>query len=157
MPLADDRRAVTTTKSDAFSAPMGMVNIPAFQAGSNELSIPEPKLAEAYTKLGREDLADCVRRGKVHQQLWSCIGSKPTIGKIVGLANLAAKSSDSECKVGSEEGAVVDLGRWCEVMAEKYQGNEVLIRLMGDDQLSWSERCEIKEGVEGVEGIMSSP
>lgn len=152
--LANVIRAVTTTKSDAFAAPMGLVDIPRFQSGSNDLSVPEQRLVEAYTELGRVDLADCVRGGKVHQRLWSCIGSRPAIGKIKGLTSLSPETSETDISESAVGLAVdVDLARWCRVMAERYKENEVLRRLMDGDQLSWAERCAIKEGVE----LMSSP
>lgn len=144
---------MTTTKSDAFTAPMGLVDIPKFQSGSNDLSIPELKLAEAYTKIGRGDLAVCVRGGKVHQRLWSCIGSRPTIGKVKGLVNLA-QLNDTAIRIESDLGTGADLAEWCEWVVGRYQENEVLTRLMREDSLSWEERCAIKER---VEGDMSSP
>lgn len=128
---------------------MGLVDIPQFQSGSNDLSIPELKLAQAYSELCREDLADCVRGGKLHQRLWSCIGSRPTMGKVRGLADLAHWDNE-EFKFERKEDMALELGDWCERMVGVYQKNEVLVRLMDDDLLSWKERCAIKEGVEGV-------
>lgn len=149
---------------------MGLVDIPKFQTGSNDLSPHEIQLAKAYTELGRPDLGDCVREGKLHQRLWSCIGSKPTIGKIQGLADSSDltrpfdlalvrprdihKNEGGRPQTGKVEEPVLALAEWCEVMVETYKGNEVLVRLIAD-QMSWTERCAIKEGVDVEETTLS--
>lgn len=40
-----------------------------FQMGDNQLSIEEKMLCEAYEQRGRNDLAECVRNGRVYQRL----------------------------------------------------------------------------------------
>jgi hypothetical protein len=69
----------TTTKAEAFAAPKWAFDTEAFDYGDNTLSKEEILLAQAYESLGRNDLADCVRGGKVFQRLHRIIlGWKPS-------------------------------------------------------------------------------
>ncbi|KAE9398049.1 hypothetical protein BT96DRAFT_921044 [Gymnopus androsaceus JB14] len=61
------RLAYTASKSEAFAAPLALVDVEAFFNGVNELSPNEEELAKAYEESGRADLAACVSAGKVYQ------------------------------------------------------------------------------------------
>lgn len=62
-------RAYVTTKSEAFCAPMGMFWNEEWAEGSNALTKDEHLLIETHERMGRPDLADCVRNGRIYQRL----------------------------------------------------------------------------------------
>jgi len=66
--------AYTTTKEEAFSAPLAFVNIGEFYDGHNDLSELENTFAAAFDTLERPDLAAFVRSGKKYQRLPFVIG-----------------------------------------------------------------------------------
>ena len=68
--LANTIRTSVGSKWEAFAAPMALWDTELYFGGSNDLSIGEKELYDNYIKLGRQDLADCVREGKVYQRLW---------------------------------------------------------------------------------------
>lgn len=74
--------------AEAFAAPLALVDVNAFFDGNNELSPYEAKLAEAYDELGRTDLGDCVRKGKLYQRLSMIIGQPPDWVQIQALQEL---------------------------------------------------------------------
>jgi hypothetical protein len=85
----------TSTKAEAFAAPKWAFDTEAFDHGDNALSKEEVILAEAYESLGRDDLADCVRGGKVFQRLHRIIlnwtpsdrGDKRILAAVNGLTD----------------------------------------------------------------------
>jgi hypothetical protein len=56
-------------KLEAFAAPAAIIDYMSLTKASNDLSPGEQQLVDEYNKLGRSDLADCVRGGKVYQRL----------------------------------------------------------------------------------------
>lgn len=112
---------------------MGLVEIRAFEAGSNDLSPAENKLATSFEQLDRKDLAHCVRTGKVHQRLRAMIGGIPSIGMIRGLTDAVGLGQTSE---------VSDLATWCETVWVNHRLDEVLSRLVNEEEMTWKERCE---------------
>jgi hypothetical protein len=85
----------TTTKAEAFAAPKWAFDTDAFDDGDNTLSKEEILLAESYESLGRHDLAECVRGGKVFQRLHRIIlgwqpsdrGDKKILAAVNGLTD----------------------------------------------------------------------
>ncbi|KAF9072361.1 hypothetical protein BDP27DRAFT_428575 [Rhodocollybia butyracea] len=77
--IIDWEWAYTASKSEAFAAPLALVDVEAFFDGVNDLSPGEEKLAKAYEELGRPDLAACVRTGKVYQRLPMIVGQAPDV------------------------------------------------------------------------------
>lgn len=67
----------TTCRADAFCAPVACLNW-AFFEGDNSLCPREVALMEAYRRMGRYDLAECVKQGKKFQRLRSQILVKDT-------------------------------------------------------------------------------
>jgi hypothetical protein len=65
---ADADRSYTTCKAEAFAAPMCFLTSN-FDAGSNNLAPYELALMDAYSQVGRIDLARLVRGGKPFQRL----------------------------------------------------------------------------------------
>lgn len=99
-------------------------------------------MAEAYTALGRPDLADCVRGGKVHQRLGASIRRVPSLAMMRGLADALAVAPGGSVPFPTDCG---NLARWCEWMAERcWNHDPVLRRLMAGNQSSWTERCGVK-------------
>ena len=58
-------RAYVTTKEDAFARPVAFTS----SEGSNDSTPNEDVLIQAYLELGRADLADCVRGGRLYHRL----------------------------------------------------------------------------------------
>lgn len=48
---------------------MGLIKNSTYYSGSNELSYAEVELMDAYKRLGRPDLAECITLGKPYQWL----------------------------------------------------------------------------------------
>ncbi|KAF8903325.1 hypothetical protein CPB84DRAFT_1774571, partial [Gymnopilus junonius] len=67
--------AYTTTKEEAFAAPLAFIDIGAFYDGQNNLSDLENAFAGAFDLLQRPDLAMLVRGGKKYQRLPFVIGT----------------------------------------------------------------------------------
>ncbi|WVQ77744.1 hypothetical protein IAR50_007434 [Cryptococcus sp. DSM 104548] len=80
--LRDDERHITgvldwewtcvTTKSEAFSSPLGLHALDlqgSWEEGSNHLHAEELIMVEAFEKLGRPDLGDCIRHGRLYLRL----------------------------------------------------------------------------------------
>ncbi|WWD18192.1 hypothetical protein CI109_102641 [Kwoniella shandongensis] len=67
--LIDWEWAYVTTKAEAFCAPVGLYLTPAYINGNDDLSKEEHLLIAAHERLGRPDLADCVRNGRIYHRL----------------------------------------------------------------------------------------
>jgi hypothetical protein len=67
-------RAITMPKAVAFGGPEWMWGVGPLWDLSNNLSNDERYLRECYIVNGREDLADCVTEGRIHQRLNCFIG-----------------------------------------------------------------------------------
>jgi hypothetical protein len=116
-------RAFTASKSEAFAAPLALVDIEPFFDGSNKLSANETRLSIAFERQNRPDLADCVRGGKVWQRLPMVVGQYPDIAMLKGLENAIT---------GVESGEMPSFDAWAEnLIKNKYNGDETLKRLRG--------------------------
>ncbi|KAJ3888100.1 hypothetical protein GG344DRAFT_54366 [Lentinula edodes] len=103
--------AYTASKSEAFAAPLALVDVNPFFDGINDLSSNEEHLVNAYNKYGFPDLAKCVRDGKVYQRLPMVIGQQPDLVQLRALEHaLTGKTLD--CAVNIET-----VGEWVEDMA----------------------------------------
>ncbi|WVW80440.1 hypothetical protein I302_102422 [Kwoniella bestiolae CBS 10118] len=68
--ILDWEWAYVTTKAEAFSTPYIFNRTGEYIfLGSNEMTEDEKSLIETYVRLGREDLADCVRNGRLYTRL----------------------------------------------------------------------------------------
>nr|XP_019007641.1 uncharacterized protein I206_07656 [Kwoniella pini CBS 10737]OCF46422.1 hypothetical protein I206_07656 [Kwoniella pini CBS 10737] len=67
--IIDWEWAYVTTKSDAFSTPHFFNRTFAYMKGSNSLSHAEDLLIECYKRHGRDDLAECVKEGKLYLRM----------------------------------------------------------------------------------------
>ncbi|KAJ3899827.1 hypothetical protein F5879DRAFT_975291 [Lentinula edodes] len=103
--------AYTASKSEAFAAPLALVDVNPFFDGINDLSSNEEHLVNAYNKYGFPDLAKCVHDGKVYQRLPMVIGQQPDLVQLRALEHaLTGKTLD--CAVNIET-----IGEWVEDMA----------------------------------------
>ncbi|KAH7870100.1 uncharacterized protein C8R40DRAFT_1073555 [Lentinula edodes] len=103
--------AYTASKSEAFAAPLALVDVNPFFDGINDLSSNEEHLVNAYNKYGFPDLAKCVRDGKVYQRLPMVIGQQSDLVQLRALEHaLTGKMLD--CAVNIET-----VGEWVEDMA----------------------------------------
>lgn len=75
---AECTSASVGSKWEAFAAPTAFWYTDQYFQGSNELTSAEVELCDNYVKLGRPDLAECVREGKVFQRLSWLVESRPT-------------------------------------------------------------------------------
>lgn len=66
---ADSYSATAASKWEVFAAPMALFDNHMFFNGINDLCSAEIELCENYVRLGRPDLVDCVKEGKVFQRL----------------------------------------------------------------------------------------
>lgn len=72
--LIDWEWAQTTTKSEAFAAPLCLLDVGQYYEGSNELSPDEVLFASILQAKGHDDLASCVRNGRVAHRFAHCVG-----------------------------------------------------------------------------------
>jgi len=54
---------------EAFAAPRWMYMNDNYYTGSNNLTLEELLLCEVYEEMGRSDLADCVKKGRIYHRL----------------------------------------------------------------------------------------
>ncbi|RXK38985.1 hypothetical protein M231_03715 [Tremella mesenterica] len=106
--IIDWEWAYSTTKSEAFSAPLGLVNISDYFNGSNSLSPQEERLAETYEKLGRPDLSAWVRASKKYQRLLHTIGQSPDIVMLLALGECFGQGLEEKV----EKNKQVSLVEW---------------------------------------------
>jgi aminoglycoside phosphotransferase (APT) family kinase protein len=64
----------TVSKAEAFSSPCMMWPVGEFYDGSNELAADEIRMAAILRERGREDLADCVVKGRKIQRFFFALG-----------------------------------------------------------------------------------
>jgi hypothetical protein len=100
--IIDWEWAFTTTKEAAFASPNWAYNTDGYLAGDNAQTPEETLLCEAYERLGRADLAECVRNGRIFHRLdditgyWdSTWGEECTLGRLNGLTR-AFRGEDSQ-------------------------------------------------------------
>nr|XP_031859378.1 uncharacterized protein CI109_005219 [Kwoniella shandongensis]KAA5526450.1 hypothetical protein CI109_005219 [Kwoniella shandongensis] len=72
--------AYVTTKSEAFCAPTGLYWNQEWAKGNNALTEEELILIGAHESMGRPDLADCVRNGRIYQRLMESIRDDDPFG-----------------------------------------------------------------------------
>jgi hypothetical protein len=114
-------RALTTTKNAAFGAPIWYyVNTQRFLTGYNDLSLSEIFLCDAYKRMGRPDLAECVTKARLHQRLEYLVGqplvpdNEEFVGHLRGLAEAAGYVDDIQIPD--------DLQIWTKAMMARYAG-----------------------------------
>ncbi|KZT06134.1 uncharacterized protein LAESUDRAFT_680190 [Laetiporus sulphureus 93-53] len=72
--IIDWEWAQTTSKREAFAAPIFLLDVQAFYEGRNELSPDEEMLASILEDVGAEELAAIVRDGRIEHRLAFCVG-----------------------------------------------------------------------------------
>jgi hypothetical protein len=108
-------RSFITSKGDAFAAPFGFPDAYAFENGDLSLSEYELALSNAYSSLGRPDLAECVKRGKKYQYLFMLLyGESTTIAMLNGMRR-AFLGQDST--IVEEPGTMEE---WVEAARDQY-------------------------------------
>ncbi|KAJ3809380.1 hypothetical protein EV368DRAFT_45890 [Lentinula lateritia] len=107
--------AYIASKSEAFAAPLALVDINTFYSGSDDLSINERHLMNAYHELGFPALAACVRNGKVYQRLPMVIGQEPDLVQLFAL----------ELALTGETGKAKTIEEWVEHMVSGQYCNQV--------------------------------
>jgi hypothetical protein len=112
------KRAYTTTKAEAFSAPDVFYESDAYIAGDNSLTIEENMLIEAYRQQGRDDLAECVINGKKYQRLFD------VMGQAVELVNINAMT---EAFLGGDCELPKTMEEWKAWALRKYEGEQILV------------------------------
>jgi len=120
-----DQRSRTTSKADAFAAPLGFIPIEFFY-GDNDLSLLEIALAAAYRTLGREDLAKFVVNGKRYQRLDNLLhGDFPSFGAMKALR---------ACFDDPQQDWPKRHGEWDLYLKERYKGDEGMVKLAAMDR-----------------------
>ena len=84
-------------------------------------------MIEAYEELGRQDLADCVRNGRIYNRLNICVGYQPIVQDINALTWTAYGKDTTTMVYTTEE-------EWIGAAKERYRDNEVLQRLIREDE-----------------------
>lgn len=135
----------TTTKEEAFAAPKwAYVDTDAFDAGDNALSKEETLLCEAYEALGRSDLSDCVKGGRVFHRLEQITGCwRPSSVGEVGV--LAILNGLTDAMLGAQSGYLPQtLDHWIqEAMAVHAEDPDLplMIRRNGDAKVWLKKRA----------------
>lgn len=101
-------RSYTVPKAEAFAAPLMFADTDIF-SGNINLTKHELHLATAYDLLGRSDLGDCVRGGKIYQHLEGVLGRTPQMGHIHALQEIVTGKRGDE-----------DEEEWYELLKVKY-------------------------------------
>lgn len=119
--------AYVTTKAEAFSPPKMCFGSAAHMDGDNAPDEIEKLLVAAYLEYGREDLADCVRNGRIYNRLARSVGYAPIVWELNALTR-AAYGEDTTAMIykTAEE--------WQAAAKEKYKDNEALQRLIRQDE-----------------------
>ncbi|KIM44111.1 hypothetical protein M413DRAFT_443157 [Hebeloma cylindrosporum] len=66
--------AQTTTLSEAFSAPLYLLDVGEYYGGSNKLSREESEFASILAQKGQDSLASAVTQGRIAHRLAHCVG-----------------------------------------------------------------------------------
>jgi len=66
--------AQTTTLSEAFSAPLYLLDVGEYYGGSNDLSREESEFASILTQRGEDLLASAISQGRIAHRLAHCVG-----------------------------------------------------------------------------------
>lgn len=72
--IIDWEWAQLVPKSDAFAAPLFLLDIGQYYDGNNQLSTHEILFAKILEDKGHRELADLVMHGRVHHRIAHCIG-----------------------------------------------------------------------------------
>ncbi|WVQ96995.1 hypothetical protein IAU59_004104 [Kwoniella sp. CBS 9459] len=133
--ILDWEWAYVTTKAEAFSTPWLFNRTPEYVfLGSNALTPEEVKLCECYEQLGRPDLAQCVRKGRLYTRLNRIGGYDPAYSKS-GFREVFGQDIPSDFKPPYED---VD---WRVYMMKRYKDIKGLRKMM--DKYGWTiERAE---------------
>lgn len=120
-----DLRARSTSKADAFAAPLGFM--PAeFLWGYNGLSLLELALAAAYRRLDRGDLASFVERGKRYQRLDDLLfGAFPSFSKLKALR---------QCFEDLQQDWPTKQSHWSRYALNAFQRDERMLKLIAEAQ-----------------------
>lgn len=117
-------RAYTTSKAAAYASPQGLTSTEYFSQGSNEPSVWEVILIEAYERLGRTDLADFVRNGKKYLRLERVTHPlMADIEEMIGLRGAFGAEGEDEVRPKT-------MVQWVAMARERYRGDEGLEGLM---------------------------
>lgn len=123
-------RTASTTKAAAFAAPKWAYETENYLNGDNSQTPEEGLLCEAYDRLGRPDLAGCVRGGRRYQRLHNILfhwnpyfGEDEAVGQLTGLTR-AFEGEDIELPASSSD--------WIDWAKDMNKGNpdlEVIVDL----------------------------
>jgi hypothetical protein len=125
-------RTASTTLAGAFAAPKWAYDTDDYIDGDNSQTPEEDLLCEAYVRLERPDLAECVRSGRRYQRLHDILffwypyfGEARTLGQLTGLTRAFE---------GEDKALPTTLLEWIEWAKEKHTGNPDLDFVVGLDE-----------------------
>jgi hypothetical protein len=125
-------RTASTTKAAAFAAPKWAYETDDYLNGDSSQTPEEDLLSEAYERVGRPDLADCIRGGRRYHRLadillhWDpCLGEKRALGQLTGLTRAFE---------GEDKDLPTTLVGWVEWAKEMHVANPDLEFIMGLDE-----------------------
>lgn len=72
--ILDWEWAQTTSKAEAFSSPLFLLDVGAYYDGENKLSTDEELFASILEEKGLDELASYIRAGRVEHRMMSCVG-----------------------------------------------------------------------------------
>jgi hypothetical protein len=139
--LAECTRAETRCKTAAFGAPRWALS-QAFWDGDMALSELEVKLFEAYERLGRQDLAHCVKNARIYQLLDSYLGTdfytyEDNLRRyFLGHFHAMQRILDPSCSPDTS----TSIPQWITRMSEKHEGDEGLAAVKEMDRQSYKAR-----------------
>ncbi|WVF70951.1 hypothetical protein IAT40_005746 [Kwoniella sp. CBS 6097] len=112
--LIDWEWAFTTTKAEAFATPVACQDVQKiFLDGVKDLTPTELQLIQAYEELGRPDLADCARNGRIYHWLRALMGQTPDMSDINGIRDV----------LGLEKYKYETIDEWVEEMKVKHKAD----------------------------------
>ncbi|KAK8865629.1 hypothetical protein IAR55_000774 [Kwoniella newhampshirensis] len=140
--------AYTTTKTEAFCAPMGLFWSSEWAAGDNALTPEEQLLIDIHEAKGRPDLADCVRNGRVYQRLLDNMRDDDLFGPDLHRIN-ALRDAFLGDKAGKPFGTIEE---WKEYNMSKYGDDpriadiELWVKKRSERRGAEMERIRVGEG-----------
>ncbi|CCM04676.1 uncharacterized protein FIBRA_06862 [Fibroporia radiculosa] len=125
--IIDWEGALTTSKQEAFSAPLFLLDVGAYYDGKNDLSDDEQLFASILETAGRPDMAALVRNGRIQHRLEFCLGGE--IEDTESFPNMLA-GLRAACGASEHENPKEDWKIWRDGAMRRYGGDEWLQRTL---------------------------
>nr|XP_031859383.1 uncharacterized protein CI109_005224 [Kwoniella shandongensis]KAA5526455.1 hypothetical protein CI109_005224 [Kwoniella shandongensis] len=111
--------AYTTSKAEAFASPLALIDPDSVFTSSNDLTAYEERFMQEYINLGRPDLADCIKGGRLYLRLDFTVGKEFDEVMMEGLRDAMGRD-----KLG------LDVEGWEQWARDRYRDHKGLRRVI---------------------------